>query len=92
MAEALTTAIGHPIRHHRPPLDVVARYSADLAAMFGYFTRRSPEGRMTCRPQPVTDLSIPATCPTLATRGFEPCRTRGDAPGQPAAAHEWIIR
>ncbi|QQQ77301.1 NmrA/HSCARG family protein [Saccharothrix sp. 6-C] len=38
MAEALTAAIGRPIRHHRPPLDVVARYSADLAAMFGYFT------------------------------------------------------
>nr|WP_238412761.1 NmrA family NAD(P)-binding protein [Saccharothrix deserti] len=38
MAEALTAAIGHPIRHHCPPLDVVARYSADLAAMFGYFT------------------------------------------------------
>ncbi|MCE7000335.1 NmrA/HSCARG family protein [Saccharothrix sp. S26] len=38
MAEALTAATGRPIRHHRPPLDVVARYSADLAAMFGYFT------------------------------------------------------
>lgn len=38
MAEALTAAIGHPIRHHAPPLEVVARYSADLAAMFGYFT------------------------------------------------------
>lgn len=38
MAEALAAAIGHPVRHHRPPLDVVARYSADLAAMFGYFT------------------------------------------------------
>ncbi|MEV8439866.1 NmrA/HSCARG family protein [Actinosynnema sp. NPDC051121] len=38
MAEALTAAIGRPIRHHAPPLDVVARYSTDLAAMFGYFT------------------------------------------------------
>ncbi|NUU22536.1 MAG: NmrA/HSCARG family protein [Streptomycetaceae bacterium] len=38
MAEALTAAIGRPVRHQRPPLDVVARHSADLAAMFGYFT------------------------------------------------------
>ncbi|MEU4446579.1 NmrA/HSCARG family protein [Actinosynnema sp. NPDC050801] len=38
MAAALTAAIGHPVRHHCPPLDVVARYSTDLAAMFGYFT------------------------------------------------------
>lgn len=38
MAEALTAAIGHPIRHHRPPLEMVARHSADLAAMFRYFT------------------------------------------------------
>ncbi|MER5262409.1 NmrA/HSCARG family protein [Actinosynnema sp. NPDC002837] len=38
MAEALTRATGHPIHHHCPPLEVVARYSADLAAMFGYFT------------------------------------------------------
>ncbi|MFI9011237.1 NmrA/HSCARG family protein [Actinosynnema sp. NPDC053489] len=38
MAEALTAATGRPIRHHRPPLDVVARHSADLAAMFRYFT------------------------------------------------------
>ncbi|MFE9743321.1 NmrA/HSCARG family protein [Saccharothrix saharensis] len=38
MAAALTAAIGHPIRHHCPPLHVVARHSTDLAAMFAYFT------------------------------------------------------
>ncbi|MEU4740398.1 NmrA/HSCARG family protein [Actinosynnema sp. NPDC023658] len=38
MADALTAAIGHPIRHHCPPLEAVARYSTDLAAMFRYFS------------------------------------------------------
>ncbi|TQM80994.1 uncharacterized protein YbjT (DUF2867 family) [Saccharothrix saharensis] len=38
MATALTAAIGQPIRHHCPPLHVVARHSTDLAAMFAYFT------------------------------------------------------
>ncbi|MET1075393.1 MAG: NmrA family NAD(P)-binding protein, partial [Umezawaea sp.] len=38
MAGALSAAIGRPIAHRRPPLDVVERYSPDLAAMFRYFT------------------------------------------------------
>ncbi|RKT52713.1 NmrA/HSCARG family protein [Saccharothrix australiensis] len=38
MADALTAAIGRPIHHHQPPLEVVERHSADLAAMFRYFT------------------------------------------------------
>jgi uncharacterized protein YbjT (DUF2867 family) len=38
MAEILSGGIGVPIRHHRPPLEVVERHSADLAAMFRYFS------------------------------------------------------
>lgn len=48
MAAALTEAIGRPIRHHRPPLEVVERHSADLAAMFRYFTEVG------------TDIDVPA--------------------------------
>ncbi|WNV82508.1 NmrA/HSCARG family protein [Umezawaea sp. Da 62-37] len=48
MAEALSAAIGEPIRHRRPPLDVVERYSPDLAAMFRYFT------------EPGMDVDLPA--------------------------------
>ncbi|MGQ5636592.1 MULTISPECIES: NmrA/HSCARG family protein [unclassified Streptomyces] len=38
IAAALTTATGRPVTHHEVPLDVVRTHSADLAAMFGYFT------------------------------------------------------
>ncbi len=38
MAETLAKAIGAPIRHHRPPLEVVERHSSDLAMMFCYFS------------------------------------------------------
>ncbi|PRY46889.1 uncharacterized protein YbjT (DUF2867 family) [Umezawaea tangerina] len=48
MAEALSAAIGKPIRHRRPPVDVVERYSPDLAAMFRYFT------------DPGMDVDVPA--------------------------------
>ncbi|MGW1165366.1 NmrA/HSCARG family protein [Streptomyces sp. NPDC002550] len=38
IAAALTTATGRPISHHEVGLDVVGTHSADLAAMFAYFT------------------------------------------------------
>ncbi|MFI9810157.1 NmrA/HSCARG family protein [Streptomyces sp. NPDC052301] len=38
MAEILTTAIGRPIAHQEVPLSYVRTRSADLAAMFEYFT------------------------------------------------------
>ncbi|MGW3194014.1 NmrA/HSCARG family protein [Streptomyces sp. NPDC001118] len=38
IAAALTTATGHPITHHEVALDHVRTHSADLAAMFTYFT------------------------------------------------------
>ncbi|MEV0681079.1 NmrA/HSCARG family protein [Actinosynnema sp. NPDC050436] len=38
MAEILTAATGRQIDHRQTPLDVVARHSTDLAAMFRYFT------------------------------------------------------
>jgi uncharacterized protein YbjT (DUF2867 family) len=38
MAEELSEAIGKPISHHRPPLEVVEQHSTDLAIMFRYFT------------------------------------------------------
>jgi len=38
MAAVLTEAIGSPIRHHRPSLEVVERHSTDLALMFRYFS------------------------------------------------------
>ena len=38
MAAVLTEAIGSPIRHHRPSLEVVERHSMDLALMFRYFS------------------------------------------------------
>ncbi|MQY38236.1 hypothetical protein SRB17_62460 [Streptomyces sp. RB17] len=38
IAAALTTATGRPIAHHEVALDVVRTHSADLAAMFAYFT------------------------------------------------------
>ncbi|CCH28279.1 NmrA/HSCARG family protein [Actinosynnema sp. NPDC047251] len=38
MAQVLTAAIGRRIDHRRTPMDIVERHSADLAAMFRYFT------------------------------------------------------
>ncbi|MEV5874040.1 NmrA/HSCARG family protein [Streptomyces sp. NPDC052101] len=38
IAAALTTATGHPVTHHEVALDIVRTHSADLAAMFTYFT------------------------------------------------------
>ncbi|MEU3839327.1 NmrA/HSCARG family protein [Streptomyces sp. NPDC028635] len=38
IAEILTTAIGLPVAHQEVPLDQVRAHSADLAAMFAYFT------------------------------------------------------
>ncbi|GLZ77275.1 hypothetical protein Afil01_20820 [Actinorhabdospora filicis] len=38
IARAIATASGWDIATERVPLDVVERYSTDLAAMFGYFT------------------------------------------------------
>jgi uncharacterized protein YbjT (DUF2867 family) len=38
MAQILTTALGRPVAHHEVPLDQVRTWSADLAAMFAYFT------------------------------------------------------
>ncbi|GHG51991.1 NmrA/HSCARG family protein [Streptomyces griseocarneus] len=38
IAEALTAAIGRPVTHHEVPLAYVRTRSADLAAMFEYFT------------------------------------------------------
>ncbi|MEW2158735.1 NmrA/HSCARG family protein [Streptomyces sp. NPDC007189] len=38
IAAALATATGRPITHHEVPLDTVRTHSADLAAMFAYFT------------------------------------------------------
>ncbi|MEF2529537.1 NmrA family NAD(P)-binding protein [Streptomyces sp. CS62] len=40
IAEALTAAAGRPITHREVPQAEVRRHSADLAAMFGYFTAR----------------------------------------------------
>ncbi|MFJ2824299.1 NmrA/HSCARG family protein [Streptomyces toxytricini] len=40
IAEALTAAAGRPIAHREVPQAEVRRHSADLAAMFGYFTAR----------------------------------------------------
>ncbi|MGW4158638.1 NmrA/HSCARG family protein [Streptomyces sp. NPDC004788] len=37
MARVLAAAAGRPIVHHEVPVDVVRRYSTDLAAMFTYF-------------------------------------------------------
>lgn len=48
MAKALTSAIGSPITHHRPPYEVVERHSADLAIMFRYFAEVG------------TDIDLPA--------------------------------
>ncbi|MCC5481014.1 NmrA/HSCARG family protein [Streptomyces barringtoniae] len=38
IAAALTAATGRPITHHEVGLDIVRTHSADLAAMFAYFT------------------------------------------------------
>jgi uncharacterized protein YbjT (DUF2867 family) len=38
MAEILTTALGRPVAHQEVPLAQVRAWSADLAAMFAYFT------------------------------------------------------
>ncbi|MFG3014926.1 NmrA/HSCARG family protein [Streptomyces cinerochromogenes] len=38
IAAALTTALGRPVTHEEVPLDRVRAHSADLAAMFAYFT------------------------------------------------------
>ncbi|MFE0043942.1 NmrA/HSCARG family protein [Streptomyces albireticuli] len=38
IAETLTAALGRPVVHQEVPLDQVRRWSADLAAMFAYFT------------------------------------------------------
>ncbi|MGV4984294.1 NmrA/HSCARG family protein [Streptomyces sp. NRAIS4] len=38
IAAALATATGRPISHHEVALDIVRSHSADLAAMFTYFT------------------------------------------------------
>ncbi|MFI8006244.1 NmrA/HSCARG family protein [Streptomyces sp. NPDC086010] len=38
IAQALTAATGRPISHHEVPLTYVREHSADLAAMFAYFT------------------------------------------------------
>lgn len=38
IAHTLTTATGRPVTHHQVPLTYVRNHSADLAAMFEYFT------------------------------------------------------
>ncbi|WP_433560708.1 NmrA/HSCARG family protein [Nocardia sp. CA-151230] len=38
IASVLATALGTPVAHHQVPLDYVRSRSADLAAMFDYFT------------------------------------------------------
>ncbi|MBB5956105.1 uncharacterized protein YbjT (DUF2867 family) [Saccharothrix tamanrassetensis] len=61
MADALTTAIGRPIHHHRTPLEVVERHSTDLAAMFRYFTEVG------------TDIDLPAlraALPEITWHGY----------------------
>lgn len=38
MAEILSAAVGRPVAHQYLPVDVVRKWSTDLAAMFAYFT------------------------------------------------------